>query len=376
MSPEKKTIFPRRQVILILCTAILAAAPAYTQSYDGEWSGSTAQGKAISFEIVAGKLPTISFGFSAQGAGCSTSGSIETTFTPSRTISYPSFSFSGGSTSPGSVSWNIAGTFASSTAASGTLSFTTYAIPGVGGCSASASTTWSASRAGGPLPEGPAAIIIAVGSVQGSGGSSFRTSAQLHNPGTTTLSGTLVLHPAGVSGSDADPSLPYELGPYETIFYEDFVAAMGQSGLGSLDIVTDEEVPITAFRVFSDGGEAGTSGIGLEPIMPGDALQAGDSGVLLASGDPSRLRTNIGVRTLGDGVSMMITIRDAEGLVRHTLTKTLGADYFNQHKASDFLGFEPGPNDSITFAINSGSAFIYVALTDNRTQDPTLFYAR
>ena len=41
-----------------------------------------------------------------------------------------------------------------------------------------------------------------------------------------------------------------------------------------------------------------------------------------------------------------------------------------------FLGVTLNANDTIDFAINSGSAIVYGAVTDNTTQDPTLHYAK
>jgi hypothetical protein len=152
---------------------------------------------------------------------------------------------------------------------------------------------------------------------------------------------------------------------------------MGLSGLGSLDIVpATGDVPLTAFRVFSDAGEAGTSGLGIDPVDPDDALQAGDIGTLIVPADP-RVRMNIGIRTLASGVSMQITVRDQNGIIRHTMSKSFGPTFFTQTGAAQFLdGFQVAANDTIAFAINSGSAFIYASVTDNKTQDPTLLYAR
>jgi hypothetical protein len=53
-----------------------------------------------------------------------------------------------------------------------------------------------------------AGILAVVGSTQGTG-AFFRTSIQIHNPRTTPISGTLVFHRSGTSGSTNDPSLAY-----------------------------------------------------------------------------------------------------------------------------------------------------------------------
>ncbi len=369
------------RIAALMLSILLLSVSAGAQTYDGEWSGTTGQGKSISFTVVANKLTKLVFGGAVSGSGCSSNFTLTTTYTTPRSFTTPSFLLTGGSSSPGSISWSLSGMFVSTSAVSGNLSFTSHSIPGVGGCSGSASTTWSATRAGGPPPPPPpppetlAGIFAAVGSLQGNGGF-FKTAVQLHNPGTSSIAGKLVYHRAGAAGSSSDPSLPYSLGPRQTVTYDDLLPAMGLSGLGSLDLVTTQGgPPLTTFRIFNDAGAAGTSGMSISPISPDDALQAGQTAVLLAPADLTRFRLNIGVRTLTAGVSMQITVRDVTGAIRHTTTKSYAGTWFLQDSATNFLGIALTPNDSIDFAINSGSAIIYGALTDNTTQDPTLNYA-
>ena len=363
-------------VLVLLLMAPFAAA----QSYDGEWSGTTGQGKAISFTITNKAIPTIKFGGQTTSVGCNSTFTLTTNFNPGRSVSTPSFVINGGVNAPGLTTWSLSGTFSSPTNVSGNLNFNTNAIPGVpGSCSGSGSTTWSATRSNvGPPPVGTLAGIVAVvGSTAGSGGSFFRTGVQLHNPGTSTITGKLVYHPAGTSGTDNDPALNYSLAARQTIAYADLLPAMGLSGLGSVDLVTNSgSAPLATFRIFNDAGDKGTSGLGIEPLPANQALQPGQTAVLLVPADLVRFRLNIGVRTLSSGVSLMITVRDKDGLTRHTTTTSYGPTFFTQVSGASFAGIELTPNDSISIAINSGSAIIYGAVTDNTTQDPTLIYAK
>jgi hypothetical protein len=105
-------------------------------------------------------------------------------------------------------------------------------------------------------------------------------------------------------------------------------------------------------------------------VNPADALLAGDNGVLVAPRDPVEARLNIGVCTLSNGVNMLVTVRNKSGAQIRTLTKSYGPTFFEQVSAAAFLGIEPGPSDTITFSVNSGSAIVYGATTDNKTQDP------
>lgn len=222
-----------------------------------------------------------------------------------------------------------------------------------------------------------AGILAVVGSLQGNG-AFFRTRIQIHNAGTSPISGKFVFHDQGVSGNANDRSLPYALSAGETIDYPDILPAMGVSGgLGSLDIMTTgDPVPIMAARIFSDAGSSGTAGFFLEPVAPGAALQAGDGGVIVAPPDPQQARLNLGIRSLDTGASFVITVRNKSGVVRRTTTKTYLPNFFEQVSANPYLGVSLDGSDTITFSMSSGQAIIYGAQTDNRTQDPSVQYAK
>jgi hypothetical protein len=220
-------------------------------------------------------------------------------------------------------------------------------------------------------------ILVAVGSLPGGFGSFFRTGLQIHNPQSTPISGKLVFHQAGTSGSDSDSSLAYTLNGGQTIDYSDLLPVMGKSGLGSMDlIVISGAAPIMIARIYNDAGAAGTTGMAIDQIAPSSALAPGDTGIILGPSDPSKFRLNIGVRTLGSGATMQVIVRDRNGVQRNSVTKSYGANYFEQVAVSIFTGIDLLGSDSIAITVNSGSALVYGAATDNTTQDPTLQYAK
>ena len=226
----------------------------------------------------------------------------------------------------------------------------------------------------------PAAIVPAVGSTPGALGQAFfRTSVQLFNPGATRMTGRLVYHPAGASASANDPFLSYVLEAGETRSIADLLPAMGLTGLGSLDIVSDAgtATPLLLVRVFNDAGAGGTTGFVEEAIPPAQALVAGERGFLIGPPDTALYRFNVGVRTLGSGATISITVRNDAGAVTRTLTRTYPANYFEQRDSASFLnGVAIGANESITVQVLSGSAIVYGATVDNHTNDPSLQLAR
>ncbi len=222
-------------------------------------------------------------------------------------------------------------------------------------------------------------ILPVVGSLPGANGSFFKTSLQLYNAKGVTVTGKIIFHTTGTTGSNSDPSLTYALAPGKTLSYDDLLPAMSKSGLGSADIIGDANspLPVSSVRVFNDAGANGTSGLSEEAVNPADALVTGDSGAIIAPADFAKFRLNIGVRTLDQGVSFTVTVRDKDGIVVKTTDKTYGATFFTQPGSASLLdGFTLSGGETLTFTINSGSAIIYGSTTDNITNDPSLQIVR
>jgi uncharacterized protein YjdB len=231
-----------------------------------------------------------------------------------------------------------------------------------------------------PPAQAPVPVLTVVGSVPGNFGSYFRTSVQLYNPRSTAVSGRIVYHPAGTTGSDNDPSLAYVIAPGKTLAYADLLPAMGiPSGLGTADLLADptSPLPIVLARIFNDGGISGTTGLAEEIISSDDALHQGDTGALIAPADLTRFRLNIGIRTFSQGATMLITVRTANGDIVKTITHTYDPTYFVQISTAQLLdGHTLTGGETLTFQITAGTAILYGATTDNTTNDPSVQFAR
>jgi hypothetical protein len=224
-----------------------------------------------------------------------------------------------------------------------------------------------------PLPANARVLPIA-GSAAGAFGSSYRTSVQLYNACGVEMQGMMIFHLLGASGSDDDPSLAYRLAPGETLSYPDLVAALGTpSGLGSLDIVPSgyQQTPWTVVRIFNDAGASGTTGMTFDALGLADALQAGQRGVVVAPIDPARARMNIGIRTLRDGATLTITVKDRRGATISTRRESYPATYLTQFPATGLTG-----DEVLLFDVEAGSAIVYASTNDNVTQDPSVQIAR
>lgn len=231
--------------------------------------------------------------------------------------------------------------------------------------------------------EAVAGIVTVVGSTRGGFGSNWKTALQIFNPSSSgTLTGKLVFRPeANVAGPF--PALPYSLGPREMRAYEDVVAEMGQSGLGSLDLVVPagEGQPIVLTRIYNDAEAAGTAGLS-QDVIPSNVTLKGVSrilrrntvGFLFAPQNLARTRLNVGVRTLDSGASLEVKVWNASGTVVRTLTKRYDPNWFTQVSSSVFAGSLAG-NETLEITVTRGSAIVYGSTTDNVTNDPAVQFA-
>jgi hypothetical protein len=149
---------------------------------------------------------------------------------------------------------------------------------------------------------------------------------------------------------------------------------MGQSGLGTIDLTVDQgaPTPIVVTRVFDDAGADGTTGFTEPFLTPADVPEGGGSGFLIGPADTSHFRYNIGIRTLDKTVSFIATVRNADGNVVQTVSRTYGPNLFVQTTSTAFLnGFVLGDNDSIQIVFAGGGLIVYGATVDNITNDPS-----
>ncbi len=226
--------------------------------------------------------------------------------------------------------------------------------------------------------------IPVVGSTAGSSGSNFKTSLQLlyGAPGSIgTITGKLVFHPSGTSGSSSDPTVTYSVGAGQVFTYPDIVATFGRSGLGSVDLITTPTAtkPVIITRVYNDAGTLGTSGLTEDVIDPSDArvIQGGFTAFLVTPVDPTKTRFNIGVRTGASGANLTAVLRDTNGTVLKTVTKSYLPNWFEQvDSTSFFTGTAVGANQSIAITVTiGGSAIVYGSTTDDISNDPNIQFA-
>lgn len=214
-------------------------------------------------------------------------------------------------------------------------------------------------------------VFPLVGSTPGAFGGRFKTSLKL-TASHPNQKGTIIFHPAGKAASDGDPSIAYDLNtPGDTRVFDDVVAEMGQSGIGSLDIVPDENgdpfVPVAEGRLYNDTVN-GTFGTQALPAFPMDYLRP--AGMKLTPPD-ARFRMNVGFRTLTDA-SITILITGTDGRLRDFRELRFPAGWMQMTGVSELAGSELKAGESMSLVFG-GAIVPFYTLTENRTNDPMLF---
>lgn len=209
-------------------------------------------------------------------------------------------------------------------------------------------------------------FVPVVGSVTGLGGATFKTFAQISNPSPSTITGSLLFHPADRSPSTSDPRISYSLAPFETRTFADLMSSFGVIGIGSLEIVpATGSAPSSVVRI-EDGGV-----VIVPQLRNDDVLPPGAHAVLTTPSDLTRFRLNVGVRTFSSGVTMTVTLYEAAGTAIRTVNRTFAPNSLSQIPVSDFVGGNIGPNQSIVISINAGSAAVYSSTVSNTGQGST-----
>jgi hypothetical protein len=218
-------------------------------------------------------------------------------------------------------------------------------------------------------------IIPVVGSTRGANNSQFKTSLRL-GPVSSVSNGKIIFHPAGRPGSDDDPSIPYVIEGGQTLEFDDVVAALGQSGIGSLDIAPNNfidpslDVLPVEVRLFNQAPE-GTYGTFEGAVQAGDAFRPPDWTLLVPS---SRFRANIGVRSVTATHATFLLISAKTGVYTQKALD-LAVDSVFMDAADHFFGAPVGEGDSITIHFETADtiAVPFHTFTDNSTNDPALF---
>jgi len=215
-------------------------------------------------------------------------------------------------------------------------------------------------------------IVPVVGSVVGATGAKFRTSLRMTS-NAAGQRGKIVFHPAG-QARDVDPSIRYAFnGLRQTLSWDDIVESIGSTGIGSLDIVPDDDgeptPPLVLARHYTDA-TMGTFGAFEPAVVPFDFLTPPGFTVTVPD---ARFRVNLGFRTL-TATTVQALVYNATGSLRALKTTQFPADYFALIPAAQLVG-ETVAGETFTLSFD-GSVVPFYTITENGTNDPAVVIPR
>jgi hypothetical protein len=211
-------------------------------------------------------------------------------------------------------------------------------------------------------------IVPIAGSARGANGALFKTYLKLEGPG---LRGRIVFHPVNRVASDDDPSIPYDTSVKSE--WDDVVAAIGQSGIGSLSIVPEEgevaQLPRATIRLYNVAAN-GIYGTNAEMYPGVGFLDANAPFQRIDIPADGNFRANAGVRAIFAGTARGFAIA-ADGTQKKAIERHFAAGevVFGSPEAVYGVTLEPGETLLMTF---SRAMIPFFTLTDNRTNDPFL----
>jgi hypothetical protein len=235
------------------------------------------------------------------------------------------------------------------------------------------------------------AIVPLVGSTPGANGALFKTTLRIQ--ALAGAHGRIVFHPLGTIARDSDPSIPYHFaenaGVVDYIQYDDVVAAMGQTGLGSLDIIPDAGsaniIPPVTTRIFNDtpGGTFGTDEQAIYPLnyfvelygRPPARGVAVLNSITFVPPMSTQFRRNIGFRTLSNAIFTAYIARK-DGTIEPSVVGAFPGEYSTMMSIEEFarqyMHTTIGPEDGLGIWAMRGKAILFYTYTDNGTNDPSL----
>ena len=240
------------------------------------------------------------------------------------------------------------------------------------------------------LAAGPAAVwagfagtdvfVASVGHGEGAGGSQWRTTLWIHNPGSSPVDCQIQL----LLRDQANPSPPtynVTVPPGDTVRYGDATWNLfGIEGYGALRVVADDEVVVNSRIYNQPGGDPGDSqGQFFSAVPASFALGAGESSDILGvnQGFDGAFRFNYGfVETTGNPATVEATFVNGDGTVLGGRTYALeGFEPIQVNVADLGAGAAPTDNGRIHVEVMTGPGRVvaFGSGIANVSQDPSTF---
>ncbi len=302
-------------------------------------------------------------------------------FSPTVPVAGTPVTFTDSSTgSPSAWAWNF-GDGSSSTEASPTHTYTAagtftvkLTVTNSGG-SSNVSKTVVVSPAAATYV--PALVVPGQARTEGSGGSFFKTSLWMTNPGSAEskvrleyLAATGGSNGGGVATKDVTVAVGKSVS-YADVLSEAFGATTGTSGVIIVHVLSGTPAPLVTSRTFNDAGAAGTFGQYIPAVNISSAAPAGDLRIHGLGGDGAS-RSNVGIVNFGDtAATATLSVIDPTGQkVGTDVIVSIDPRTATQKNRINELAGVPNLTFFSVAATSTSPIFVYASKLDNLTSDP------
>ncbi|HNX51855.1 MAG TPA: choice-of-anchor Q domain-containing protein, partial [Thermoanaerobaculaceae bacterium] len=225
-----------------------------------------------------------------------------------------------------------------------------------------------------PVAAGAVQRVASVAHSSGSGGTAWRSTVAVVNPGsdsanvTLTFRGTNTLVRAARVGAHGVSEWP-------DVLVDLFNMRPDESASGSLEIVADRPVAVGC-RTLADKGEAGTYGQSYPALTADRGIMPGETGVLAQLRKTSTAYTNIGALNLSTGpCTASVQLHDAQGqAIGSALEMKPAAGAWTQVTDAFRVAGAGGADAAsarVTVRTEGCSMWFYASVIDSLTRDPT-----
>jgi hypothetical protein len=219
----------------------------------------------------------------------------------------------------------------------------------------------------------PVPLIVPVAVSQGN----VHTSVQLYNPTSAPI--TLNFSSLSVPRSRFSRPMvsdvlvqnpgPIVLQPGVSRFIPDIMQFFGWAGTTSIGITVDTGSPVMLFRTYTNGLQGGTVGAFIGAVDPTTtSLNSGNTATLMAPPMAAGSTMNLAVRTF-DTASLQLALNDSTGNLKKQVTLTYPRGSLRVSTPASIFGVPLADGDSISIAVQSGSAIVASVTTDNNSGD-------
>ncbi len=226
-------------------------------------------------------------------------------------------------------------------------------------------------------------FVASVGHGTGDGGSQWRTTLWIANPGSSSASCNIFFLPRGSSNPTPAGTYSLTIPAGDTVRYDDATWTLfGIEGYGALRVVSSSEVVVNS-RIYNQAGPdaSDTQGQFFCAIPSSFSVGPGeDTEILGVNQAPDNdFRYNFGiVETTGHSITVEATLLNGNGTVLGSSVYSLGAFGVMQVNISDLAGAggTPTQNGRINFHVrpeSTGGALVFGSGIANTSQDPSTF---